>query len=286
MKKYFFFILAVLSICSCGTYAKLNVSEVYYQCIKSERKDLAKTIPEDAKIAIIASLSSTGELNVSVKNLTSSVMTIDRTKSFLVSNGVSKSFYDPNISVKTETQTSTNGTNVAFNVGAAAVALGIGGAAGALLGGLTVGASGSNSSTVSSSTYNIDQATISLAPNSLVSVGGPFSLSGVGCHFLEALAQENENKELVILYNENSKEKLFPFSITISYLLEDNNSQVLTSSYYVSDIIIEPVVNAGKVNEALRTVMLKKGNACSEMWFLFHMNNGDTYQDGFLYDYE
>ena len=297
MKKLFVFIIAIISICSCGVYNKLNVSQVCYQSIRPERKDLKKKIPEDAKIAIIASISANGGINVSVKNLTSSVMTIDRQKSFVVSNGVSMVFYNPNISVNAKTTTHTSGSNVAFNMGAAAAALGIGGAAGMLLGGLSVGGSGSNSTSVTSSTYNIDQQVISLAPNSLVRVGGPFYLHGVGCSFLEDLADFYEKKEVVFLANGDSKEKMFPFSITISYQIEDENIQVLTSSYYVSDIIIEPIVNSGKVNDALRAVIKKKPNACSEMWFLFHLSiddtlregpldTEDTYSDGYLYDYK
>lgn len=289
MRKVFLYGCLLLMLNACGVApSKLTVSDVSYQCIRSPRKDLAKTVPANARISIIASVSpTTGAVNFYVKNLTSAVMSIDKTKSFYVSGqgGVSQSFYNPNIQVNTTSTTTTRGASGAFDLGAAAAVLGIGGNAGILLSGTTIGTNNSVGTTASTSTYNIDQPIISLAPNSFMQIGESYTLTGVGINYLKNLNAKQVGKR-VVSSEDQGGERLFPFSITITYKIEgDKNYKTFTSSYYVSDVIKVPI-SGGQTNAALRNILSMKKNATSELWYLFYLSNGDSYSNGFLYDYE
>lgn len=119
-----------LLLCSCSTAKKLQTTKVCYQSVQNLRPDL-QPIPETAKIITIYTISDTGGLNIIVKNNTSGIIVVDKTKSFFISpNGTATSLYDPTIKTTTVTDLSSSTTGSNVNLGAVASALGIGGPVG------------------------------------------------------------------------------------------------------------------------------------------------------------
>lgn len=76
-------LLFMLNACAA---TKLAVTSVSYQSIRNEHTDVTSTVPEDARILVRHHVSPTGDLEVSVQNLTDSTMIIDRTMSFFVNS--------------------------------------------------------------------------------------------------------------------------------------------------------------------------------------------------------
>ncbi|MDE7141307.1 MAG: hypothetical protein K2O33_00230, partial [Muribaculaceae bacterium] len=141
MKKHLFCgIAATLLLGSC-TSGQLSVGSVDYQSL---RTDFAQpsSIPKDAKIAVEYFFNSEGRMQPVVYNLTSEILMLDQTKSFVIMpDGSSVSYYDPTVRTTTTGTYSSETTSSFFNLGGIAGALGIGGPLGMLLGATTVGSS-------------------------------------------------------------------------------------------------------------------------------------------------
>lgn len=86
---------------SCNT-KKLLIPTVGYQSVRTNYVQPTQ-IPSTAKIAVQYFINPQGEVFGVVYNLTDETMTIDQTKSFMVTTeGNSLSYYDPNVYTTTE----------------------------------------------------------------------------------------------------------------------------------------------------------------------------------------
>lgn len=294
MRKIYL-LLATVSLvlfASCGS-TKLAVTDVSYQSVCNARKNLAEKIPDDATIAIFPIINEKGELSVVVKNLTDEVMVIDRTKSFVVnSDGVSSMYYDPTVKTTSSTNISSATSGAEVNLGAIGNAIGIGGALGAALNGVNVGGSSTSGSSVTNTTYTIDQPSASLAPYGQADMGRKFQIMGLGEHFLSKLSSQANYTDVFkpMILNQDT---YCNFSVCISYSLDGGKTfDKIVSNYYTNSVMLSYVRDDGDVNTALRKIYKNKSDALTAPWYLLHFNVNDgikSFNDvvgNMLYDYK
>ena len=295
MKKLLFLLcLGGFILQACGPAQVLSVSSVSYQSVRNVKDDVPEKAPKDAKIMVKYSLSTNGALSVYVENLTDSIMVIDRTRSFFVnSNGTSTAYYDPTVKTSTVTDLSSSTSGTTTNLGAIGSALGIGGALGTALSGINVGKSSTGGTSVSNTTYTVDQPTVAVGPRGSINMSRTFNVIGVGKDFLQALDNETKHSasEFVLLYD-NPVKSVGSFSVTISYSLDGGKTiDKITSNYYVNSVVMSHVKSHGKTNAPLRYVLSNKEGVLDDPWFMLYFNSNvyskDTYYSGsYLYDYK
>lgn len=282
---------------SCTT-KKLLIPSVGYQSIRTNYAQPTQ-IPSTAKIAVQYFINPQGEVFGVVYNLTDEIMTIDQTKSFMVTTeGNSLSYYDPNIYTTTEGQYSSATQSFSFNLGAIANAFGIGGTLGSLLSGTTLGSSTTVGSMTQNSVAVTDQPQVRIGPHGKIALSKQFA-SGVG---KSRIASETQS-----FSRENSKTSPLKFSICVNYSLgEDGPAQKLVTNFYVNDNIVVPVKD-WKVDDSLRSIYKQKPDAVAENSFIISINTNieetafsnwaagyeeiknkviTTYQKGSLIDYQ
>lgn len=276
--KRFSYLLLVLLLTSCAS-PRLVVSSVSYQSLRNEKGDFSPdTRPKDASIQVQYSLNEKGELSVIVTNLTDRIMTIDKTKSFFVSEGISTAFYDPTIQTSSVTDFSSGSTNTSVNLGAIAGAVGVGGAVGRALNGVNIGGENTTGTSVNNTTYIVDLPEVNIGPKGKLNLGKTFIVDGIGSMFLETIESNLQNKEDFILQSSSAAESPSSFSITLSYSIDDGKSfEKITSTYYTDNILISFVKEPGKVNNVLRNIYVLKPNALEKSWYYIHFNNTNNY---------
>ena len=276
---------------SCGT-AVMTVSSVSYQSVRNAKADVPDKAPRGASIMVHNSISPEGALNVYVTNLTDSVMVIDRTMSFFVnSNGKSTAFYDPTITTTTTTDVSSSSSGVGVNLGAVAGAVGVGGVFGRALDGINVGSSSTSGTSISNTTYSVDQPTVAIGPHGSVNMSREFSIEGIGTGFLSDLAKQVTTKENYALTATNMYDSVSSFSITITYSLDGGKTfENIVSKYYTDAILTSFVKKKGKSNEPLRDIYIKKPDVLQQDWFIIYFQTNlsafNTYGNNNLYDYK
>lgn len=272
-----------ISSCSLGT---LNTSGVVYQSVRTD--NYKGKIPHDAKIAVLYSISSDGCITPVVVNKTDEIMIIDQTMSFFVnSNGTSISYYDPTIKTTSTTDIASGTSGASVNLGAVAGAFGVGGILGGILNGINVGETETSGTSTTNTTYFADQPRISLAPHSQGAMSKSFNISGVGITSVPL----SKN-----FFANTRKESPIQFSICISYSLDNGETfEKIVTDFYVNSQIVEPVMQKGQVNNALRKIYKNKPDAINEQWWVLHFRNNlpsttnnvhDTELEGLLYDYQ
>lgn len=270
------------SSCSKGT---LNTTGVYYQSIRTS--NYKGEVPEDAKIAVLYSISSDGRITPVVVNKTDEIMIIDQTMSFFVnSNSSSTSYYDPTVRTTSTTDIASGTSGTTVNLGAVAGAFGVGGILGSVLNGINVGGSETSGTSTTNTTYFADQPRISLSPRSQGAMSKSFSISGVG----------TTNPSHQNFFANSRKESPIQFSICISYSLDNGDTfEKIVTDFYVNAQIAEAVTQKGRVNDALRKIYQNKPDAINEQWWVLHFINNlpsspnnvhDTESQGLLYDYQ
>lgn len=271
----------------------MKVTEVKYQGVRNVREDLEAQVPAEAKIALFYFISKTGQINVFAKNLTDQIMTVDRVKSFYVNfKGQSSPFYNPNVYTTSTATTNSSSTTGSFGIGLGAVSsvLGIGGAAGTLMGSSTLGVSSSVGTAVtnSSSTVFIDQKEVSIAPYAEMQIA---SVEGAvfGSTFLKYYDGPNF---------QDKKGVNVSVSFTVSYSFEDGNSDRLTTIIKTCEILTEIVQKHGRGNEALRKIISTR--SIQPHWCIYNLavkktdahykdpdfSKNDAISLGFIYDYK
>lgn len=276
---------------SCST-TVMTVSSVSYQSVRNVKPDVKAKAPVGASIKVRHSLSPTGKLNVYVTNLTDSVMIIDRTLSFFVnSNGKSMSYYDPTIKTTTTTEVSSSTSGVGVNLGAVAGAVGVGGAVGRALSGITVGESSTGGRSVTNTSYVVDQPSVAIGPRGEINMAREFKVDGIGKEFLSDLASRVTNKDNYVLAADNINNSVSSFSVTITYSLDGGKTyDKIVSKYYTDSIITSYVNSKGKSNEPLRDIYLKKPDVLNQDWFILYFQTNmpafNTYSNNNLYDYK
>lgn len=268
MKTHILLVLALtMFLTSCVT--KIKIRDVAYQSIrnKDEIFNVKKEISDSAKIFVIYNIGPNGNLSFIIHNLTNKIMTIDQTKSFVVVNGYSHTFYDPTIKTSTITNSSQNTVGTSVSVGAIGSAIGIGGTVGQILNGINVGASTSNGESRSNTTYNIDLPQLNIAPKSSIAPKCSFEIENIGFDYLKRECgyysfNEEEKREKII---NNYQSDYNNFSVSISYSIDEGKTyQSITSEFYVNSTIIIPTENPANPNEALRELMQVKRDWADE----------------------
>lgn len=286
MKKTITYAIISIVLVSCGS-GKLTTSSVAYQSVRTRHAQPTQSspIPDEAKIAVAYSFSESGELTAIVYNRTSEIMTIDQTMSFFVnSNGQSTSYFDPTVRTTSTTDMSSVTKGGSVNLGAIAGAFGIGGTLGQIAGGINLGGSGTTGEAVTNTTYIADLPRVSLAPHSNGAMSKTFQINGIGNKGLEG------GETLLASLTEG--ESYCRFSVCISYSLDNGETfDKIVTNFYANSKIIVPVIQKGRVNEALRKVYQTKQDALNEYWWTLHFNSNVStgYNDktqGVLYDYK
>ncbi len=246
------------------------VNHVSYQSVRmiDEKKHALSSlrdIPPTATIAIRTLISEEGKVNVYVYNLSDSTMTIDRAQSFVVTKGGQDVFYNPEITSRTTSQTSSKGLSV--NVGAVTGAFGLTGPLQGLLNGVNVG--GSKGVGSATTTYNIDQQIVHLAPHSHMSMKGDISIKSLVS--MNALASDSNNTQIATISPNDSK---YIFGVCIAYSVDRQKSyKNFESAYYINSWITIPVRQDRKSyypNEALRQLYGMKPDALQEKFYLMY----------------
>lgn len=280
----------LFALTSCST-QKLVVDKVAYQSLHTThvQPTAINPIPDEAKIAVVYTISDDGKLTAIVQNRTSEIMIIDQTLSFFVnSTGTSTSYYDPTIRTTSTSELASKTSGASVNLGSIAGALGIGGVAGTLLNGVNVGGSGTRGQEVTNATYIADQPRVSLAPKSSAAMSKVFQVFGL--NKISAF-HENDIKQL----NLSPDNSYCTFSVCISYSLDGGETfEKIVTDFYANSRIIMPVTNKGKVNDALRQIYSTKTDALHEPWWMLYFANNispvfttkDTLVKGVLYDYQ
>lgn len=279
----------ILSVCicelfvSCVTYDKTYC--VNYQAIRQKyaQPTQDEPIPAEAKIAVVYSFSSEGELTAIVYNRTSNIMTIDQTQSFFVNtDGKSTSYYDPTIRTTSTTDMSSNTKGLSVNLGAVAGAFGIGGAIGQLANGINVGGAGTSGQSLTNTTYISDQPRVSLAPNSNGAMSKVFTVNGL----------IYENKEQLIYPFMNQEESHCRFSVCISYSFDEGKTfEKLVTEFYVESYLNVPLKSQGKISEALSLIEQNKPDMYNAPCWMLNFKNKtietiDSFVTGIIYDYQ
>lgn len=257
---------------SCRSPEYLNVSGVAYQSVRGTNSVDYERIPKDATIIVYSSVNQNGVVEVTVKNNTDKIMTIDRTKSFF-RDGSNNSipYYDPTVAVNTQSTTVGNTTGTNVNLGSIARAAGVGGAIGTALSGVNVGSTNSEATTNSESIYHIDQPQIHIAPYGSASMGRQFNATGLGRDFLgEAI-----NSSMQDVNNNFTPEHTYAScNICISYSVDDGATyETLLIDFYANTLLIGKVRQTGQVNDALRRIYIGKDDALTEQWYLIHFKS-------------
>lgn len=290
-------LLLVATMASCTT-KKLLIPTVGYQSVRTNYAQPTQ-IPSTAKIAVQYFINPQGEVFGVVYNLTDEIMTIDQTKSFMVTTeGNSLSYYDPNVYTTTEGKYNSATQSSSFNLGAIANAFGIVGKLGSLLSGTTLGSSTTVGSMTQNSVAVTDQPQVRIGPHGKIALSKQFA-SGVGKSRMASITQS--------FSRENSKTSPLKFSICVNYSLgEDGPAQKLVTNFYVNDNIVVPV-KEWKVNDSLQSIYKQKPDAVAENSFIISINTNieetassiwaagyeeiknkviTTYQKGSLIDYQ
>ena len=292
MKHFIPFILAVLLSASCGA-PKLAVNAVSYESLKNAKENLKSTIPENAEIFTLYLIDKDGNLSIIIKNLTDKIMTIDKRNTFYVDrNGKSNSLYDPTIRTTTTTDIKNYSFGSGVNLGVVGNALGVGGLVGQILYGITTSGSYSTGTAKSNSTITQDQALVSIAPRSEIDLGVKLKLEGVGYKYLH---YSNPPKSSYVAKLDSYEKARNKYNIVISYSFDEGKTKrILNSKFYCNSLLISPVKESGKVNDALRSVIISKPDLLSEQWYMLYastnmLENGcstDAHMEGYLYDYQ
>lgn len=272
MKNVFLWLLPFF-LSGCAT--KMAVNNVAYQSVRGEKGTISpKIIPEESSILVRHSINSNGILSIAIENLTDSIMTIDKTKSFFIHNGTSTPFYSPVVKTTSVTDYSSEGKTATLNVGAVAGAMGVSGAVGKALNGVNIGGETINGTSVNNTTYQIDLPEVNIGPRGSITLGQEFQIEGMGKGFLNDLSTQLPTKDDFTLYANNASESVSSFCVTITYSLDEGQTkQRITSTYYTDNIYISFLKKFGHVNESLRTIYKKYPDALDRSWYLIYLNS-------------
>ncbi len=272
---YHFLVLTVglLLFSGCST-GNLSVSNVGYQSLRTDFAQ-PKRVPSDAKIQVLYTFSSDGNIIPVIFNLTDEILTIDQTKTFFINtDGQSFSYYDPNIVVNSTTETSTTTNGGSFNWGAAASALGIGGGLGTILGGITSTQSSSYGVSNTSAVYLRDTPVVSIGPRGSGALSKEYRITGFGISNLLSPGVNNVQMTPV-----NSVGK---FSVCVSYSFDNGVTydKLITNFYINSSFTIG--CDRGSVSKGIESIYVKKPDALSESLYMIHVASNISGQTTFL----
>ncbi len=257
--------LSILASCSIEGY---GIKGVAYQSVQQKEANINQTIPETAQIVVMCYIDTNGFVDVRVNNNTDRMMTIDRTKSFFTNKGmVSQAYYDPTIRTTVTSNTVAQQKGVSANLGTIANAVGVGGVVGNVLNGVNVSGGQGVASTTTNSSVFIDQPQVTIPSKGTISMGNQFQMVGIGNEFLETLiasGQQAVNGKYTL------QDTYASVNIVITYSLEnETTTKQIETTLYANSCIMNPVIEKGMVNQALRSIYQNKPDAYDEPWYLF-----------------
>lgn len=274
--------MALLSSCTSG---KLLVSGVGYQSLRTEFAQPEK-IPSTAKIAVEYFFNQDGEVQPIVYNLTSEILTLDQTKSFIIMpDGRSVSYYDPNVYTQTEGSFHSTTTGSSFNLGSIAGAVGVGGPIGQILDGINVGKSSTDGIIRQNTVSRTDQPSVNIGPNGSIAMSKAYKIDGIG-QYMRLVSQVLDVKR---------DQSPLKFSICVTYSFDDGKTyDKLVTNFYVGTNLYETVSNK-KISDAFNKIYAKKPDALVEPLYIFSLPNniskqtydimGDFLTHSNVYDY-
>ena len=294
VKPICFTILSAALLCSCST-KDLLISGVSYQSIRTDFAQPTK-IPDDAKIAVEYFFNGAGEIQPVVHNLTTEIITIDQTKSFVIMpDGRSVSYFDPNTYSSTTGSFSSQTKSSTLNLGAVTSALGLGGPIGTLASGISVGTANTNGNYSQNTVIRADQPMINIGPKGVIAMSKAYSVKGVGKKGINYSSFTDISPTLSAIR----------FSVCISYSVDDGQSfEKLVTNFYVSSNINEKA-DMRNVSKAFNKIYITKPDALAENMYMFiipnnikkettdvmdefliHTNINDVYLRGSLIDFQ
>lgn len=282
-------------ISSCSTSGKLSVYSVSYQALRTDFAQ-PESIAKDAKIAVEYFFNSKGEMQPVVYNLTSDILILDQTKSFVIMpDGSSISYYDPTVRTSTTGSYSSGTSGSTFNLGGITSALGISGPLGTLASATTLGSSQTNGVIRQNTVSITDQPHVYIGPKGSVAMSKAYTIDGIGF-------AAYKGNPIIDISPKNAEVK---FSVCVTYSLDDGATyEKLVTNFYVSSNISVPVENK-KVSNAFYKIYNMKPDALVEDMYLFtipnnikaetkdimgdfltHSNVYDSYIQGSLIDFQ
>lgn len=296
MRHHFIWLITCLVLLSgCSTSGKLVVNSVSYQSLRTDFAQ-PKSISKEAKIAVEYFFNSKGEMQPVIYNLTSGILMVDQTKSFVIMpNGNSVSYYDPTVRTTTTGSYSSTTTGSSFNLGGITSALGIGGPIGALASATSIGSSHTDGIIRQNTVSITDQPQVHIGPKGSVAMSKAYSIEGIGW-------STKSRDNIIDIPHGDSNVK---FSVCITYSFDDGVTyNKLVTHFYESSHITVPVENR-KVSKAFYKIYELKPDALAENMYLFtipnniktvttdaigefltHSNVYDTYVYGSLIDFQ
>lgn len=203
---------------------------------------------------------------------------------FVNSDGESKSYYDPTVRTTSKTDMSSKEHGASVNLGSIAGALGIGGVLGQIADGVNVGGSGTKGTAVTEATYVADMPHVSIAPYGKGAMSKVYSISGIG--------KKSLTGSQMMQISLSDKNSYCHFSICISYSFDRGATfDKIVTDFYADSKVIIPVTKHGNVNDALRTLYMRKPDCLGEPWYLLYFNSNNSYEqsgfsNGVIYDYQ
>ncbi len=285
----------MIMTCGCSTSGKLSVSSVAYQSLRTDFAQ-PQSIAKDAKIAVEYFFNSKGEMQPVVYNLTSEILVLDQTKSFVIMpDGSSLSYYDPTIRTSTTGTYSSETSGATFNLGGITNALGIGGALGVLANATNVGSSHTDGIMRQNTVSVTDQPHVYIGPKGSVAMSKAYKINGIG-------DASYIGRNVIDVAPSASTVR---FSVCVSYSFDDGKHyEKLVTNFYISSNISVPVIDR-KVSKAFYNIYEQKPDALAENMYLFvlpnnikgvttdvmgeflvHSNIYDTYIYGSLIDFQ
>ena len=273
--------LTLLLFGSC-TPGVLNLHGVGYQSLNTKIPQPPRNEPirDNAKILVTYAFNSDGKMGVFIKNLTNNIMVVDQEKSFLIDgNGMSRSYYDPNLRTSSTTTYSSETNSSSFNWGALANALGIGGPLGSLMGGYGTGHSTTQGTAQTNSVTIVDQRQVNIGPKGAIKLSKNYKITGLGC---------DVKSDNLVKAKYNYETSPLKFSVCIYYSFDEGaNFQKLVTDFYLSGYNYSTVSKDNPANNALRSFVKDDSELLSEPWYMVYFPNnlgsGDYDSNFFTY---
>lgn len=263
----------ISTLSSCTSWRILPRGVVYQSCV-SEQAMPNKVKPDSAKIKVSYSINFAGKLTVTITNLTTNIMMIDKTMSFFRgSDGQSISYYDPTVTTHTNVKSSTASTGVGVNLGTVANAVGIGGVVGRALNAVTVGGSNASTNTNSTTVYDVDQPIVNIGPRGQVELSKAFD-TDLGT-LKDLLPQVNQP---VLNRTFTSNDSYLTFGAYITYSTDGGTSwDRIDCDFYANTLIVckviqEPGSDKLDMNSALLKLYEIKPDALTEPWSFIYFD--------------
>lgn len=267
MRYYFVWLFVFLFLITGCTSGTLLVNTVAYQSLRTDFAQ-PKSIPNDAKIAVEYFFNSKGEMQPVVFNLTSEVMILDQTKSFLIMpNGTSISYYDPTVHVTTTGTYDSKTNGASLNLGGITSALGIGGVLGSLASSINVGSSNTSGLHQQNTVTVTDQPQVFIGPKGRVAMSKAYTIDGIGFPAIFSFVQPTSKIDV------SHDASTVKFSVCVTYSVDNGATfdKLVTNLYLSSDISVP--VNNRKVSDAFNRIYELKPDALVENMYMFLIPN-------------